>query len=220
MVSIQKIRPVPGFCFFLIILGSAFFMPFSVNAQSAGSKWSVLWGSDTGFHRRNQAGRAETLWSGGKVSKIIQTDIKAPDNGKAGSGKGSHQRLTLLTDTGIWVSDNMKNWEQHNDGLPEKVIKLYEDGKKSFVSTIQEMKDLEIDPLNPEIMVCSVKDAVYLSCSGGKNWENLGMPEYRSNGIKAVAVTSFPGEGGDLTVFCSHSIHGVYYIKAGKPRAK
>jgi hypothetical protein len=171
------------------------FLPFSAAAQSTRP---VLWGTDTGLYSRDQTGRTEIVWSEGKVRKLLPL------------GQGS--AWALLADNGIWVSENLRNWEKRNRGLPEKVIKTYENGRKSLVTEIQDIKDLEADPKNPEIMVCAIKNAVYLSQNGGRSWESLGMPNYRSNGIKAVAVTSTP----ELTVFCSHSIYGVYYIN---PRA-
>jgi hypothetical protein len=100
--------------------------------------------------------------------------------------------------------------------LPEKVIKIYENGKKSLTTEILDIKDLEIDPGNREIMVCATKNAVYLSQNGGRSWESLGMPNYRSNGMKAVAVSSMP----ELTIFCSHSIYGVYYINPQQSGAR
>jgi hypothetical protein len=116
------------------------------------------------------------------------------------------------------VSENLKDWEKRSQGLPEKVIKTFENGKKSLLSTVQEIKSMAMDPVNPEIMACSFKDAVYLSRNGGRRWENLGMPNYRSNGIKSVTITSSPD--GELTVLCSHNIYGIYYINPGKAGTK
>jgi hypothetical protein len=93
---------------------------------------------------------------------------------------------------------------------------MYEGGQKSFTPLIQEIKDLEIHPGNPEIMVCATKDQVFLTRNGGRTWENLGAPPYRTNGIKAVAAADLP----ELTVFLSHSIYGVHYINPGKPGAR
>ena len=174
-------------------------------AQSSTSVKPLLWGNDTGLYRENPSGQVEKSWSGGKVKKVIPL-----------SQSPGVSAWALLSDEGIFVSSDLKNWEKRNRGLPEKVIKIYENGKKSFITTIQEIKDFEIDPANGKIMVCAVKDAVYLSQDEGRNWQSLGMPNYRSNGIKAVAVTSSPS----LTIFCSHSIYGVYYINPGTPGAK
>jgi hypothetical protein len=116
----------------------------------------------------------------------------------------------------VLVSSDLFTWENRNEGLPVKTIKIYEGGKKSFIPLIQEIKDLEIHPGNPEIMVCATKDQVFLTRNAGKNWENLGAPPYRTNGIKAVAAADLP----ELTVFLSHSIYGVHYINPGKPGAR
>jgi hypothetical protein len=189
----KKALPVSVFRALFLFFGV--FLPLSAAAQQVRP---VLWGTDAGLYSRDQAGRTEIVWSEGTVRKLVPL------------GQGS--AWALLADNGVWVSENSRNWEKRSRGLPEKVIKTYENGKKSLINEIQDIKDLEIDPKNPEIMVCAIKNAVYLSQNGGRNWESLGMPNYRSNGIKAVAVTSSP----ELTVFCAHSIYGVYYIN---PRA-
>ena len=177
---------------------------------------AALWGTDQGLYRRDQTGRVEQIWSGGKVLKIIQTNITPPSGNNRTSA--SLSRWTLLTDNGILVSNDLKEWEQRSQGLPRKVIKIFENGEKSFITTVQEIKDLEIDRENQDIMVCAVKDGVYLTRNGGQNWQNLGMPNFRSNGIKAVTTITLPG--GDFTVLCSHSIYGVYYINPDKNGAK
>jgi hypothetical protein len=114
------------------------------------------------------------------------------------------------------VSPDLWNWETRNEGLPVKTIKVYEGGQKSFMPLIQEIKDLEYNPGNPDIMVCATKDMVFLTRNGGMRWESLGAPPYRSNGIKAVAAAELP----ELTVFLSHSIYGIYYITPDKPGAQ
>ena len=199
------------------ILGLFLFLPFSADAQTSISNRLILWGTDQGLYRRSQAGRAELLWSDGKVLKIIQIGNAAASGNNRNAGS---TLWALLTDQGILVSGNLKDWEQRSEGLPEKVIKVYKDGEKSFISTVQEIKDLEIDRENPEFMVCAVKDGVYLSRNGGRKWESLGMPNFRSNGIKAVSVISPNGSGEEFTVLCAHSIYGVYYINPDKPGAK
>ena len=122
----------------------------------------------------------------------------------------------VLGDQGVLVSPDLRNWESRNEGLPVKTIKVYEGGQKSFVSLVQEIKDLEYNPENPDIMVCATKDMAFLTRNGGLRWESLGAPPYRSNGIKAVAVAELP----ELTVFLSHSIYGIHYITPGKTGAR
>jgi hypothetical protein len=144
-------------------------------------------------------GTAAALWTGGAVRKIIQND----------------QYWALLSDQGIVVSRDLIRWETRNEGLPVKTIKLFDGGEKSFSTQIQEIKDLEVLPGEADIMVCAVKDRVFLSRNGGRNWESLGMPT-NTNGIKAVAAARLP----ELTVFVSHGIYGVYYIQPDKAGAK
>ena len=190
-----------------------FLQPLIGNAQTISNRL-VLWGTDEGLYRRNQAGRAEQLWRGGRVIKIFQTQSKPTGNNR----NAAAFTYTILTDQGILTSNDLKNWEQSSSGLPEKVIKIYENGEKSFINTVDEIKDLEISRENNELMACAVKNGVFLSRNSGVSWESLGMPNYRSNGIKAAAVVS--SLDGELTVFCSHSIYGVYYINPDKPGAK
>jgi hypothetical protein len=53
---------------------------------------------------------------------------------------------------------------------------------------------------------------VFLSKDTGQNWESLGAPPYRTDGIKAVAVASLPTVSlPAITVFLSHSVYGVHY---------
>ena len=203
MIFSQFKRPASGFRAFFLFFTCAFLLLLPVEAQSYRT---IIWGTDAGLFRQEQGRRTETLWSGARVQKIIQLSQDPSQDGWA-----------LLTDQGILVSKNLKDWEQRSDGLPKRVIKIYEEGEKSFLTSIQEIKDLGVNPENPELMVCVFKNAVYLSRTGGREWESLGMPNYRSNGFKAAAAATLEGE---LTIFCSHSIYGVYYIQPGKPDAK
>jgi hypothetical protein len=163
-------------------------------------------GTATGLTALNPDGGLEQLWKEGAVRKILRTPSE----------------WFILSDQGIFASKDLTLWEARNTGLPQRVLKLYGDGKKSFLSLTGGIKDLEADPENPDTLVCAVKDGVYLSRNGGRDWENLGAPPFRSNGIKAVGVSSLPGAGGtrELTVFCSHGIYGMFYLNPDKPGAK
>jgi len=188
-------------CLFLYLFTTNSAFPQSTNPP--GNQWPLIIGTQEGLVAVDQSGKSTFLWSGGAVNKIM--------NRSTGNGLG----WVILSAEGILVSDDLKNWEYRNDGLPVMTIKVY-DGTASLTTELQEIKDLEIDPQNPEIMVCAVKDAVYLTRNGGRNWENLGMPNYRTNGTKAVAVTTM---GDELIVFYTHSIYGLYYYTPSRPRA-
>ncbi|MDR0386615.1 MAG: hypothetical protein LBH57_01130 [Treponema sp.] len=164
------------------------------------SGWQIIAGTDTGLYGVTRYGVVSPLWTGGKVRKII----------RAGDS------WTILSDKGILVSSDLFQWESRNAGLPEKTIKIYDEGKKSFIPVVQELKDLEVNPSNPDILVCATKEAVFLTRDRGRSWQSLGFPSYRTNGIKAAAAVNLP----DLTVFLSHSTYGVHYLKADVPGAK
>jgi hypothetical protein len=188
----------------LFICACFFFLygPF-LDAQNS---WVYLAGTPRGLYGINRYGIAGPVWTEGPVKKILFT--------------GTY--WAILGEQGIRVSRDLLNWEPRNQGLPVKTVKVFEGGTKSFISVIQEIKDLEVHPQNPDILVCAVKDAVYLSRNAGQSWQSLGMPPYRTNGIKAVAAASMPapqGEAAALMVFVSHSTYGVHYIEADTPRS-
>jgi hypothetical protein len=200
------------------------------GSLSIRTDWPILIGTGDGLYGLNRFDVALPLWQGGSVRKLL----------RAGAN------WVLLGDQGILVSQDLLNWENRNGNLPVKTIKLYADGEKSFVSQVQEIKDLEVNPQNPDIMVCAVKDTVFLSRDGGLSWKSLGMLPYRTNGIKAVASAYLPSAylpsaysfssdtqavntepvsrlvpgSPELTVFLSHSTYGVYYLCPDKPGAK
>jgi hypothetical protein len=173
-------------------------------------KWSLVIGAENGLYGLDPSAQLVKLWSGGEVRKIIPLG----EDGKAG--------WAILSAQGILVSKDLRNWEPRNTGLPVKTLKVYENGKKSFIPAIQEIKDLEVNPRDPDIMVCALKNGVYFTSNGGRNWVSLGIPPYNTNGIKAVAALSLANASGqeELTVFCSHSVYGVYYINPNKAGAK
>jgi hypothetical protein len=160
---------------------------------------------ETGLYRVNRFGAVSPLWSGGAVKKIIRTKTY----------------WAILSDQGVLVSRDLLQWESRNEGLPEKTIKVYDEGKKSFITVVQELKDLEVNPADPDVMVCATKEAVFLTRDQGRSWKSLGFLSYRTNGIKAVAAANLPAAGmPQLTVFLSHSTYGVHYINADAPGAR
>ncbi|MDR1024477.1 MAG: hypothetical protein LBL56_02030 [Treponema sp.] len=173
-------------------------MAFPLQAQgmdgaAGGDGFPVLIGTEEGLYGLGMGGDLRLLWQGGEVRKIM----------------AAGDSWLLLSGDGIFWSRDLLNWENRNRGLPVKTIKVFAGGVKSFVPAVQEIKDLEVHPGNPAIMVCTTKDAVFLSRDSGLNWTSLGMPPYRTNGIKAVAAAFLP----DLTVFLSHSTYGIHYLQ-------
>jgi hypothetical protein len=167
----------------------------------------TLAGTSNGLYSIEPAGLSSLR--SGEVKKILHVKPNA-------SGGNPDGYWAILGGDGILVSTDLKRWEQRGQGLPIKTIKVFQDGNKSFLRVPQEIKDLEINPVDPRIMVCATKDNVYLSRDQGVSWRNLGSPPYRTNGIKAVASAFMPGgaaSAGMLTVFLSHSTYGVYYIQ-------
>jgi hypothetical protein len=172
------------------------------SAAPAGTDWPVLIGADEGLYGLDRTGRYAALWSGGAVRKILR----------------SGDQWIIMGSEGILASPDFQSWENRGRGLPIKTIKVYEDGKKSFLPAAQEIKDLELNPADPRVMVCATKDQAFLTRDGGLSWENLGAPPFRTNGIKAVASAYMPGGGqGELVVFLSHSTYGLFYLCPDRP---
>ena len=169
----------------------------------------MLAGTDEGLFALDGTGKRLPLWTGGPVRQILRL-----------GGEGGPWAIS--GGAGVLVSGDLKNWEPRNKGLPIKMLKLYQNGGKSFLPMVQEIKDLAVNPEDPDSMVCATKDRVYLSRNQGRVWESLGAPPYRTNGIKAVAAAFMPaGEtGGDLTVFLSHSTYGIFYVQPDRKGAQ
>jgi hypothetical protein len=167
------------------------------QAADIRGKLPLLIGTETGLFALDRWGGKTILWQGGAVRKILQTS----------------EYWALLTDQGIVKSTDMLIWEPCNEGLPEKTLKLYEQGTVSLKQIVQDIKDLAVMQSNPKVMVCAVKDAVFLSQDAGRTWKNLGTPHPKTDGIKAVSLAALPA----ITVFVSHSIYGVSYYNAEKP---
>ena len=175
---------------------------------------TIFAGTDEGLFVIDSSGKIEALWTGGSVKKILSAFSEGTS--------AKEDTWVILGSEGILVSTDMRNWERRNQGLPVKTIKIFQDGSKTFLPMVQEIKDLELNPADPQIMVCATKDRVYLTRDQGQSWTNLGIPPYRTNGIKAVASAYMPGRGGDrdLTVFLSHSTYGVFYIQPDSAKAE
>lgn len=177
-----------------------------------------LVGTDTGLYRITDEGSI-LLWDKGSVQKIIMTP------------QGHSPQYYFLTNLGVFASDDLVTFTEKNEGLPFLTIKEYNGVEKSFVKQIQVLKDLEIHPENPDILVTTTRSEVFLSKNGAETWKSLGFSS-QTMGAKAVAVCNLQKPGvnlkeietangkeivneakKELVVFLSHSLYGLGYIK-------
>ncbi|MDR2185723.1 MAG: hypothetical protein LBO80_08700 [Treponema sp.] len=176
--------------------------------------WPVIAGTGKGLYGINRFGIARPLWTGGQVRKVLKSETY----------------WAIVSDRGILVSADLRRWEGRNRGLPVKTLKVYDAAAVSpfntgvsFIRVVHEIKDLEIDPADPAVMVCAAGGRVFLSRNTGRSWEDLGAPAYKINGIKAVSTALMPagsGETRELAVFMSHGTYGVHYLIPGRPGAQ
>ena len=168
-----------------------------------------LVGTDNGLFKVATNGNVEALWTKGKVDRILKTSSK----------------WYFVTDKGIVVSEDLRNFSEKNNGLPFLTIKTYDGKNKKLELKSALLKDICADPLDPKILVTATKDSVYLTRDGGETWKSIGSTS-RTAGIKAVAVSHMPVyekdgtiSGTELVAFLSHPIYGLSYYKcdASKP---
>lgn len=167
------------------------------------------------------------LWKEGSVSKIIRTE-----------DENKNARWFFLTSKGILTSSDLVNFEYRNEGLPFLTIKLYDGKDITFEKQPAQLKDFEVHPQNPNILVTATKESVFITRDGGLKWTSIGSTSETTSGIKAVAVCNINSSAGkpavqnadgtttaavppssDLVVFMAHSIYGFSYKKvdANKP---
>ena len=115
----------------------------------------------------------------------------------------------FLTGKGIFQSNDLMQFNDKNSGLPVKVLKKIGNNGKYFEYKPQPLKDLEMHPVNPAVLVTATNSDIFLTENGGASWKNLGSIS-RVNGIKAAAVLDLPDLHGNmqLTVLMSHAIYG------------
>jgi hypothetical protein len=171
----------------------------TTTVENAGAG-GVIAGADSGLYRLTVTKTAVPLWTEGKVSKIIHTP----------------SAWYFLTSRGILASADLKTFEYRNNGLPFLKMKEVSPDQISFSNKPAQLKDLEVHPENPAILVTATKDRVYITYDGGLNWQNLGSMSGSTSGVKAVAVCTIEDR---LIVFESHPIFGFSYIvpQATKP---
>lgn len=157
---------------------------------------AFLAGGESGLYEIHNF-RAKNIWDKASVYKIC----------RAGN------QWLFLTDNGIAASKNLQDFYYLNNALPKKIIKsIDKNGNKSFSEKMQQLKDLEVHPSNPNIFITASSESVFLTADSGKTWTNLGC-NGKVNGIKAVCVLDIPNAKGEniLTVFVSHALYGIAY---------
>ncbi len=163
---------------------------------------NFLIGSDNGLYRITSNNSSLCIWNEGRVDQLLLLENENSDGTKI-------QSWAMRTSKGIFVTQDLENFEERDKGLPFLTIKRYENGQKSLEKQIQELKDISANPLNNNELVTATKDNVYYSSDCGRSWKNIGSMSRSSPGIKAVAVVTLDGE---TVVFMSHNIFGLSYI--------
>ena len=173
-----------------------------------------LIGCDNGLYRILSNGTAIPLWSEGKVTQIVRTDITNANGIRA-------PKWYFISSKGILCTTDLQTFTECNNGLPFLTIKEYDGTQKTFVKQVPLLKDLCADPIDQNVLVTATKDEVYLTRDGGGSWKSIGSMSAGTAGIKAVAVAHMPVykndgtlNGMELVVFMSHPIYGLSYYKA------
>ena len=190
-------------------------LPGKITASvESGSETDVfLVGSDSGLFKVTSSNNVIPLWTEGRVDQIVRVSL--PEF-VGNSIEGSKDGWFFRTQKGLFFTEDLKTFEERDNGLPFLTIKKYDGKKASLTLQIQELKDFAVNPLNNKEMVTATKDNVYYSSDAGKNWTSLGSMSTKSPGIKAVAVATIQGE---TVVFMSHSIFGLSYIQPQKKKS-
>lgn len=168
---------------------------------------SVIAGSNSGLYRLTSTKTAIPLWTEGKVLKIIHTSGSSIVQGEIATTDLT-ERWYFLTSKGILTSEDLKTFEFRNNGLPFLKMKDVSGEQISFSTKQAQLKDLEIHPENPNILITATKDNVYITYDGGLNWSSIGSMSRATSGIKAVAVCTLQNK---LVAFMSHPIFGFSY---------
>ena len=189
-------------------------LPDRTAEAGTAAKDPFLVACDNGLYRILPEGMALPLWTEGKVTQIVRTDVPN-DNGVLSP------KWFFISSKGILVSTDLQTFTEANNGLPFLTIKEYDGVTKSFAKQVPLLKDLCVDPFDQNVLVTATKDDVYLTRDGGNSWKSIGSMSGSTAGLKAVAVTHMPIykadgtiSGTELVVFMSHPIFGLSYYRA------
>ena len=185
----------------------------TASAESTNEADVFLVGSDSGLFKVTSSNNVIPLWTEARVDQIARVSLpEYIGNSIAGVKDGWFFR----TQKGLFFSEDLKTFEERDNGLPFLTIKKYDGKSATLTLQIQELKDFCVNPVNNSQMVTATKDAVYYSSDGGYNWKSLGSMSKTTAGVKAVAVATIEGE---TVVFMTHPIFGLSYIMPDKPKA-
>lgn len=179
--------------------------PAAVDAQTDNELFLV--GSDEGLFKVTSRNTAFPIWTEGRVDQLLQVTL--PVSNDIDSSSVYESCWIMRTSKGIFFTSDLKNFEERDNGLPFLTIKKYENKSSRLEKQIQELKDLNVNPLNNEEMVTATKDSVFYSKDGGLSWKSIGSTSRNTPGVKACAVATIDGE---TVVFMAHPIFGLSYI--------
>jgi hypothetical protein len=94
----------------------------------------------------------------------------------------------LSKQRGFLVSfDEGRNWLEHNEGLPRRVVYPFEGGS----ARTRYLTSLNIDPSNEARVAVTTADSLYLSENYGQSWQQIpiGKPLRESSYLTAVALS-------------------------------
>lgn len=176
-------------------------VPVSYSADSETDVFLV--GSDAGLFRVTNRNASIPVWTEGRVDQLVQ--VRVPSTNPAGVLKTG---WFMRTSKGIFFTDDLKKFEERDNGLPFLTIKKYENGASRLEKQIQELKDICVNPMNNLEMVTATKDNVFYTVDGGLSWTNVGSTSRNTPGMKACAVATINGES---VIFMAHPIFGLSY---------
>ena len=150
-----------------------------------------LMGSEQGLYYFDGIHEPIVVWPEGEVKKII------PVTGG----------IYLLTSKGVVFTADLKTFEYRNDGLPTFTMKNYENDTFVTITEIEDLKDLDIDPENPNNIITCSKSGIYYSIDAGKTWTTINNPSMEAV-VKSVTIFTDKNE---IHILAGHSLHGLYH---------
>jgi len=117
----------------------------------------------------------------------------------------------ILTSEGVFFSGDGRNFEEKNQGITTKTIKVINNNEKSFTNISDDLKDLEADKSNPDNLVTCSKDRVFVSTNRANSWFSIQGPVPYST-IKSLAIVS----SSNITIFLGHSFQGFFSFTIGR----